>query len=63
MRFVLGLYSHGMHDFVLRELEIGNRAAMYEDSELNGWSALNDLDYIAYVKQEQEQLNERNQHA
>lgn len=28
-----GLYGHGMHDFVLRELEIGTRAALAEDAE------------------------------
>lgn len=43
-----GLYSNGMHDFVLRELEIGRRAAACEDSEACGWSALMDLDYAEY---------------
>lgn len=38
-----------MHDFVMRELEIGYRATMFEDSEMCGWSALNDLQYEEYV--------------
>lgn len=46
---MIGLFGHGMHDFVLRELEIGTRAAACEDSERCGWSALDDLDYAAYV--------------
>ncbi len=28
-----GLYSHGMHDFVLREAEVGTRVAMAEDDD------------------------------
>jgi hypothetical protein len=28
-----GLYGHGMHDFILRELEIGFRAASFEEGE------------------------------
>jgi hypothetical protein len=28
-----GLYGHGMHEFVIRELEIGYRAATMEDLE------------------------------
>lgn len=46
---MVGLYSNGMHEFVLRELEIGWRAAMVEDSERCGWSALDDLVYAEYV--------------
>ena len=47
-----GLYSNGMHDFVLRELEIGRRAAAYEESEAVGWGALMDLDYAEYCAAE-----------
>ncbi len=42
---MIGIYGHGMHDFILREVEIGTRAAMFEDSERCGWTALDDLDY------------------
>ena len=28
-----GLYGAGMHDYVIREIEIGGRAALYEDLE------------------------------
>lgn len=47
-----GLYGIGMHDFVIRELEIGSRAAAYEDSEACGWSALLDLSYAEYCRTE-----------
>lgn len=41
-----GVYGHGMHDYIIDELEIGARAAMFLDSENNcGWSALWDLMY------------------
>jgi hypothetical protein len=32
----IGLYGHGMHDFILRELEVGFRVAAQEDSERCG---------------------------
>jgi hypothetical protein len=35
-----GLYGSGMHDFVMRELEIGTRAALYAEMEACGFSAL-----------------------
>lgn len=47
---MMSLYGNGMHDFLLRELEIGRRAAMVEDSERCGWSALDDLSYEEYVR-------------
>lgn len=31
----IGLYSKGMHDFILDELELGFRAASFLDSEMN----------------------------
>ena len=40
MMLSIGLYGHGMHDLVLREVEIGIRAALYEDMEADGFSAL-----------------------
>ncbi len=30
---MIALYGHGMHDFILRECEVGTRVAMAEDSE------------------------------
>jgi hypothetical protein len=47
-----GLYGHGMHDFILREIEIGARAAMYEDSEYCGSNALDDISYQEYLERE-----------
>lgn len=41
----LGIHGPGMHDLVLREFEIGPRAALWEDSERYGWGALWDLMY------------------
>ena len=46
----IGLYGKGMHDFILRELEIGYRAAVVEDSERCGWSALDDLSFELYMR-------------
>jgi len=44
MSYSFGLYRHGMHDFIIRECEIGYRAAMYEETErFDKWSALDDL--------------------
>ena len=50
---MIGLYGHGMHDFILREIEIGKRAAACEDSEWNaGWSAIDDLLYSRWMEQD-----------
>lgn len=38
-----GLYGAGMHELILREIEIGKRAAQYEDMESCGESALDDI--------------------
>jgi hypothetical protein len=41
---VSALYGRGMHDFVLREIEIGYRAACCEDAETScGFTALDDI--------------------
>lgn len=40
---MIPLYSHQMHDFVLRELEVGTRVALGEDDEACGFGALFDL--------------------
>lgn len=53
MTWPFGLHHSGMHDFVLRELEIGKRAAIVEDSEAAGWSALMDLSYEQCMREEQ----------
>lgn len=49
----MGLYGHGMHDFILRECEIGLRAAMCEDSEACGFDAIFDLLYEEYCRTHQ----------
>lgn len=51
---MVGLYGKGMHDFVLREFEIGKRAATVEDEELNGGygvpPAILDIQYREYCE-------------
>lgn len=44
----IGIYGQGMHDFVIRELEIGQRAASCEDSEACGFGPLLDAMYLEY---------------
>lgn len=48
MNWPHGLYGNGMHDFIVREFEIGQRAALNEDSERVGTGPLLDLDYVAW---------------
>jgi hypothetical protein len=49
---MVGLYGKAMHDYVMREIEIGHRAAACEDSEWNaGWSAIDDLTYEQYERE------------
>jgi hypothetical protein len=50
-----------MHDRVMRELEIGKRAASVEDSEACGWSALMDLSYEQYVRAEKQRAEQEEQ--
>jgi hypothetical protein len=45
-----GLYGQGMHDFIIREIEIGQRAALFEDMETCGDSALDDLSYAYRIQ-------------
>jgi hypothetical protein len=53
MQWPFGLYGAGMHDYILREIEIGPRAAMCEDSETNtGWNAIHDLLYEQYMREQ-----------
>lgn len=49
----MGLYGNGMHDFVMSELEVGRRVAMAQDSEDCGWSALMDLSYELYCREQE----------
>lgn len=49
---MIGIYGSGMHDFVIRELEIGRRAAACEDSEACGFDAIFDLAYEQYVREQ-----------
>ena len=39
----MGLYGSGMHDFILMELELGNRVAMAQDDEDCGYGILLDM--------------------
>lgn len=50
-----GLYGPGMHEFVLIEMELGTRAAIFQDNEDCGWSALDDLSYDEYMREHGEQ--------
>lgn len=48
-----GLYSTGMHDFVMRELELGFRATAAEDMEWREpMAAITDWTYRMYVNKE-----------
>jgi hypothetical protein len=40
---MIGLYGHGMHDFIVRECEVGTRVALAEDDEACGFGPLFDL--------------------
>jgi hypothetical protein len=46
------LYGKGMAEYVLHEIELGTRAAMWLDSETNGgWSALDSLGFDQWVRE------------
>lgn len=45
----LGLYGSGMHDFVLREAEMGARVASAEDDEASGFGPLWDARFEAWL--------------
>ncbi len=45
-----GLYGKGMHDFILRELEVGFRVASAEDSEYCGFGPLIDYMFMEDMK-------------
>jgi hypothetical protein len=40
--YIPGLYGKGMHDFIMRECEVGFRVAAEEDSEACGFGPLID---------------------
>jgi hypothetical protein len=46
----IGLYGNGMHDFILRECEVGFRVAAVEDDEACGFGPVFDLQYQEYVE-------------
>jgi len=46
----VGLYGHGMHDFILRECEVGTRVACAEDDEACGFGPLFDARYLAWAR-------------
>lgn len=43
------MYGNGMHDFLLDELELGERAAMALDDEAIGFGPLFDVSYELYL--------------
>lgn len=47
----MGLYTNGMHDFIIDELELGTRAAMALDDEACGFGPLFDLSYELYRRE------------
>lgn len=49
----IGLHHNGMHFFILREMELGFRVAAAQDSEDCGWSALWDLSYEQYCREQE----------
>lgn len=46
----VGLYGHGMHEFILRECEVGTRVAYAEDDETCGFGPLFDLRYETWAR-------------
>lgn len=45
----LSLYGHGMHDFVMREVEVCLRVANAEDDEACGMGPLLDAHFAEYM--------------
>lgn len=45
-----GLFGSAMHDFILEDLELGERVALAQDDEDCGFGALFDLSYGEYVE-------------
>lgn len=45
-----GVYGSGMHDFIVRECEVGTRVATAEDDELCGFGPLFALHYEMWLK-------------
>lgn len=51
---MIPLYGKGMHDYVMREIEIGKRATLFEDEEWSsGWTAIDDIIYKQYARREE----------
>lgn len=50
----IGLYGKGMHDFVLRECEVGYRVAAAEDDEACGFGPLLDYSFNLYCQERKE---------
>ena len=47
----VGMYGQGMHDFVLREAEVGTRVAMAEDDEACGFGPMFDASFVEYLRE------------
>lgn len=56
-----GLYGSGMHDWILMEAELGTRVAHAQDSEDCGWSALLDLSYAQWCREDDERQKREKQ--
>lgn len=52
MRWPFSQYSNAVHDFVIREIEVGRRVALAEDDEACGMGPLLDLQYAEYMRSE-----------
>lgn len=52
MASMTGLYTNGMHDFILDEMELGTRVAQALDDEACGFGPLFNLSYKLYLEQE-----------
>jgi hypothetical protein len=52
---IIPLYTKGMHDWILNEMELGSRVAHFLDIEnWMGWTFIDDLLYQRYVDGEGE---------
>lgn len=49
----MGLYGNGMHNWLIDELELGERVAHALDAEACGFGPLFDLQYRIYLEGEQ----------
>lgn len=53
LNYPFGLYTNGMHDWILDELELGERVAHALDAEACGFGPLVDLQLTEYLLREE----------